>query len=71
VRKKERDEEMEKENGGEVTTPCRMQNRGSIIVIERRHYRDAQNVVVVVIQIFPSAFIFLSLSLSLSPFFLF
>lgn len=47
---------MEELKGG-VTTPCRMQNRGSIIVIERRHYRAAQNpivVVVVVISIFPS-----------------
>jgi len=42
---------------GGVTTPCRMQNRGSIIVIERRHYRGAQNVVV--IRIFP--FVFTSL----------
>lgn len=47
----------EKLKGG-VTTPCRMQNRSSIIVIERRHYRGAQNVVVVVvvIRIFPSVF---------------
>jgi len=70
---------------GGVTTPCRMQNRGSIIVIERRHYRGAQNVVV--IRIFPFVFTSLcclvsfsslppspsslSLSLSLSFFFLF
>lgn len=38
ARKRTRTEELK----GGVTTPCRMQNRGSIIVIERRHYRGAQ-----------------------------
>lgn len=56
---------MEDSKGG-VTTPCRMQNRGSIIVIERRHYRAVQNaIVVVVIRIFPSARLSFHLSLLL------